>query len=265
MQLRAETEARAGRQVRPQGLQRLPARPGPAAAGPAGQGGARGVRAGAEEERRGQVTPLRRHAGESPARRHVKSPSRSHALSSAARFKMPANSRGLGCIRRCCCNWSSSSSSRAPVGLLLKYLGQPAVIGEMAAGIVLGPIVFGALAPDVACRRCSRRTRCPRCRRCRRWAWCSSCSSSAPSCAHPTACARRCKAAGLVGVLSVLLPMAAGLADRAVAASARARRRRLLAVRAVHGGGDVDHRVPGDGAHPQGPRDDAARRSAAWR
>jgi Kef-type K+ transport system membrane component KefB len=33
-------------------------------------------------------------------------------------------------------------------GLLLKWLGQPAVIGEMAAGIVLGPIVFGAFAPE---------------------------------------------------------------------------------------------------------------------
>jgi len=32
-------------------------------------------------------------------------------------------------------------------GLLLRYFGQPAVIGEMAAGIVLGPIVFGALFP----------------------------------------------------------------------------------------------------------------------
>lgn len=33
-------------------------------------------------------------------------------------------------------------------GLLLRYFGQPAVIGEMAAGIVLGPIVFGALFPE---------------------------------------------------------------------------------------------------------------------
>ncbi|XAH24405.1 cation:proton antiporter [Xylophilus sp. GW821-FHT01B05] len=32
-------------------------------------------------------------------------------------------------------------------GLLLRYVGQPAVIGEMAAGLVLGPIVFGALFP----------------------------------------------------------------------------------------------------------------------
>ncbi|KRG45218.1 Na+/H+-exchanging protein [Stenotrophomonas pictorum JCM 9942] len=32
-------------------------------------------------------------------------------------------------------------------GLLLRYLGQPPVIGEMAAGIVLGPIVLGAAFP----------------------------------------------------------------------------------------------------------------------
>jgi Kef-type K+ transport system membrane component KefB len=34
------------------------------------------------------------------------------------------------------------------LGLVLRYLGQPAVIGEMAAGFLLGPVVFGALAPD---------------------------------------------------------------------------------------------------------------------
>jgi Kef-type K+ transport system membrane component KefB len=33
------------------------------------------------------------------------------------------------------------------LGALLRVLGQPPVIGEMTAGIVLGPIVFGALAP----------------------------------------------------------------------------------------------------------------------
>ena len=33
-------------------------------------------------------------------------------------------------------------------GLVLRYFGQPAVICEMAAGLVLGPIVFGALAPE---------------------------------------------------------------------------------------------------------------------
>ena len=35
------------------------------------------------------------------------------------------------------------------LGLVLRYFGQPPVIGEMAAGIVLGPVVFGALAPEV--------------------------------------------------------------------------------------------------------------------
>jgi Kef-type K+ transport system membrane component KefB len=35
------------------------------------------------------------------------------------------------------------------LGLVLRYLGQSSVIGEMAAGIVLGPVVFGALAPEL--------------------------------------------------------------------------------------------------------------------
>jgi Kef-type K+ transport system membrane component KefB len=35
------------------------------------------------------------------------------------------------------------------LGLLLRYFGQPPVIGEMVAGIVLGPIVFGAVLPDL--------------------------------------------------------------------------------------------------------------------
>lgn len=35
------------------------------------------------------------------------------------------------------------------LGMLLRYFGQPAVIGEMAAGIVLGPIVFGLFAPEL--------------------------------------------------------------------------------------------------------------------
>jgi len=35
------------------------------------------------------------------------------------------------------------------LALLLRGLGQPPVIGEMIAGLLLGPIVFGALAPDV--------------------------------------------------------------------------------------------------------------------
>jgi Kef-type K+ transport system membrane component KefB len=42
-------------------------------------------------------------------------------------------------------------SGRA-AGLLVRRLGQPPVIGEIAAGIVLGPSVFGSVAPDVFAR-----------------------------------------------------------------------------------------------------------------
>ena len=34
-------------------------------------------------------------------------------------------------------------------GWLLKHIGQPSVVGEMAAGLVLGPICFGALFPEL--------------------------------------------------------------------------------------------------------------------
>lgn len=35
------------------------------------------------------------------------------------------------------------------LGILLRALGQPTVIGEMLAGIMLGPIILGALAPQI--------------------------------------------------------------------------------------------------------------------
>jgi Kef-type K+ transport system membrane component KefB len=38
------------------------------------------------------------------------------------------------------------------LGLLLRYFGQAAVVGEMAAGFVIGPVIFGALAPDLHAR-----------------------------------------------------------------------------------------------------------------
>src|SRR5690606_26003672 len=34
-------------------------------------------------------------------------------------------------------------------GIVLARLGQPPVIGEMAAGVLLGPVVFGAALPDL--------------------------------------------------------------------------------------------------------------------
>jgi len=96
-------------------------------------------------------------------------------------------------------------------GLLLKFLGQPAVIGEMAAGIVLGPIVFGALAPDVHASLFAKSS----------LAGLSSLSMLGlvlfmfivgAELRAPDGVRSQVKAAGYVGVLGVLLPMAAGLA-----------------------------------------------------
>ena len=96
-------------------------------------------------------------------------------------------------------------------GLLLKFLGQPAVIGEMAAGIVLGPIVFGALAPDVHASLFAKGS----------LAGLSSLSMLGlvlfmfivgAELRAPDGVRSQVKAAGYVGVLGVVLPMAAGLA-----------------------------------------------------
>ncbi|HKN78284.1 MAG TPA: cation:proton antiporter [Lysobacter sp.] len=96
-------------------------------------------------------------------------------------------------------------------GLLLKYLGQPAVIGEMAAGLVLGPIVFGALAPEVHASLFAKGS----------LAGLSSLSMLGlvlfmfivgAELRAPEGVRAQVKAAGYVGVLGVVLPMAAGLA-----------------------------------------------------
>jgi len=96
-------------------------------------------------------------------------------------------------------------------GLLLKFLGQPAVIGEMAAGIVLGPIVFGALAPEVHASLFAKGS----------LAGLSSLSMLGlvlfmfivgAELRAPDGVRSQVKAAGYVGVLGVVLPMAAGLA-----------------------------------------------------
>jgi Kef-type K+ transport system membrane component KefB len=96
-------------------------------------------------------------------------------------------------------------------GLLLKFLGQPAVIGEMAAGIVLGPIVFGALAPDLHATLFAKESL-------------SALSSLSMlglvlfmfivgvELRAPDGVRAQVKAAGMVGLLGVLLPMAAGIA-----------------------------------------------------
>jgi Kef-type K+ transport system membrane component KefB len=96
-------------------------------------------------------------------------------------------------------------------GLVLKRVGQPPVIGEMAAGLLLGPVVFGALAPDLHAQLFA--------------------AASLPALGSlstlglvlfmfvvgvelraPDGIRAQLRSAGAVGVLSVLLPMGLGVA-----------------------------------------------------
>jgi Kef-type K+ transport system membrane component KefB len=97
------------------------------------------------------------------------------------------------------------------LGLLLGRLGQPPVIGEMIAGIVLGPIVFGALAPETHVWLFPRD----------RIAALDGLSQVGlvlfmfvvgAEIRTPSGARERLIAAGWVGTLGVLLPMALGLA-----------------------------------------------------
>lgn len=97
------------------------------------------------------------------------------------------------------------------LALLLRHLGQPPVIGEMIAGIVLGPIAFGALAPDWQMAIFPRD----------QLAGLDALSQIGlvlfmfivgAELRAPGNGAAQARAAGWVGVLGVLAPMAAGLA-----------------------------------------------------
>lgn len=96
-------------------------------------------------------------------------------------------------------------------GLLLRYIGQPPVIGEMAAGIVLGPIVLGALFPDFHDMLFAKES----------LGGLASLSTLGlvlfmfivgVELRAPHGVRAQVKAAGIVGLLSVLAPMAAGIA-----------------------------------------------------
>jgi Kef-type K+ transport system membrane component KefB len=97
------------------------------------------------------------------------------------------------------------------LGLVLRYFGQPAVIGEMAAGIVLGPIVFGAVWPDLHAHVFEPASRGPL----------EGLSQLGlvlfmfivgAELRLPTGARQQLIAASWVGVLSVLLPMGLGIA-----------------------------------------------------
>jgi Kef-type K+ transport system membrane component KefB len=96
-------------------------------------------------------------------------------------------------------------------GLLLRHVGQPPVIGEMAAGLVLGPIVFGAWFPEFHAVVFAPES----------LSGLSSLSMLGlvlfmfivgAELRAPDGVRAQFKAAGWVGVLSVLVPMALGIA-----------------------------------------------------
>src|SRR6185503_17553030 len=97
------------------------------------------------------------------------------------------------------------------LGLVLRYFGQPAVIGEMAAGIVLGPIGFGAIAPELHAQIFAPATRGPL----------EGLSQLGlvlfmfivgAELRLPTGARSQLIASSWIGVLSVMLPMGLGLA-----------------------------------------------------
>lgn len=96
------------------------------------------------------------------------------------------------------------------LGLLLRYFGQAAVIGEMAAGFILGPVVMGALMPDLHARIFAPES----------LGMLNGLSQLGlvlfmfivgAELRLPSGVARQVLAAGRIGVLSVVVPMALGL------------------------------------------------------
>ncbi len=153
------------------------------------------------------------------------------------------------------CSWSSSWAPRDCWPGCCAYFGQPAVIGEMAAGIVLGPIVFGAVAPELHAHVFEPASR-------------GALEGQSQlglvlfmfivgaELRLPTGARSQMIAATWVGVPAVLLPMALGHRHRCIRMypSMAPAGRIVLAVRAVHGVGHVDYGVSGDGPHPEGSR-----------
>ena len=96
-------------------------------------------------------------------------------------------------------------------GMALRLFGQPTVIGEMAAGIVLGPIVFGALFPEWHGQLFAKASLGGLQALSTVGLVLFMCIVGAELRA-PGGVRAQVRAAGLVGTLSVLLPMALGLA-----------------------------------------------------
>jgi len=97
------------------------------------------------------------------------------------------------------------------LGLLLRYFGQPPVIGEMAAGIVLGPIVFGAWFPEFHAQ-VFEKSSLPALQSLSQLGLVLFMFIVGAELRMPTGVRKQMIAASWIGVLSVLVPMALGLA-----------------------------------------------------
>ena len=96
-------------------------------------------------------------------------------------------------------------------GMLLRHFGQPQVIGEMAAGIVLGPIVFGALLPDLHAQLFAPAS-LPALSALSTFGLVLFMGIVGAELRAPDGIRAQLRSAGMVGACSVLLPMAMGLA-----------------------------------------------------
>jgi Kef-type K+ transport system membrane component KefB len=97
------------------------------------------------------------------------------------------------------------------LGLLLRFVGQPMVIGEMVAGLVLGPAVFGALAPELHASL-FQRSSLPELDAISQLGLVLFMFIVGAELRLPSGAKAQIVAATWIGVLSVLLPMAFGLA-----------------------------------------------------
>ena len=97
------------------------------------------------------------------------------------------------------------------LGFILRFFGQPMVIGEMVAGLVLGPAVFGALAPELHASLFQRAS-LPELDAISQLGLVLFMFIVGAELRLPAGAKAQIVAATWIGVLSVLLPMAFGLA-----------------------------------------------------
>ncbi len=97
------------------------------------------------------------------------------------------------------------------LGLILRFFGQPMVIGEMVAGLILGPAVFGSAAPTLQ-SALFQPSSLPELDAISQLGLVLFMFIVGAELRLPTGAKAQIKAASWVGVLSVLLPMALGFA-----------------------------------------------------